>query len=538
MPLISATSRARAFGRGGSLQKIMATGGTITTSGSYTLHTFTTVGSSTFSVTSAPTNAVVEVLAIGGGGAGGWDVGGGGGAGGVVYNPAYSVTSGASYSVTVGQGGQGGPSGQAGFSGANSTFGTGTVMTALGGGGAGAWSGIAPRTGGGSGGGTTSNTGGFGSANQTNSGGGIGFGWNSGTGFNNSSNVNDYAGGSGGGGAGGKGGDGAGTSYGTGSTTTGAGGHGLAFNITGTETFYAGGGGTIGDIESWWAYGGAGGGGDYTTVPRGDATYYGSGGAGAGQTTMGRGSNIGGYGYQGIVIVRYPTNPASSGLVNPAQPYTIRTSGCQAWFDASQFTAGASTWTDRINGYTMTANTTNTSKSEGSYRITPTSGSINFVGSNITALNVGTGGIAYECWIYLNTTNFSSWRYIIGKSTFWDANSSGIYINNDGTRLGFHTTSTNGVEVALTSVGTGWKHIVGVRNPTTGRQLWVNGSLLASDRTIDSISTSSAICFGSDQNRGYSETTYKLGSCRFYSAALTADDVIRNYMLEKANYGL
>ena len=56
-----------------------ATGGTVTTSGDYKIHTFTTSGD--FVVTAA--DATVEVLVVAGGGSGGAYYGGGGGAGGM-----------------------------------------------------------------------------------------------------------------------------------------------------------------------------------------------------------------------------------------------------------------------------------------------------------------------------------------------------------------------------------------------------------------------------------------------------------------------
>jgi hypothetical protein len=66
----------------------VATGGTITTSGDFKIHTFT--GPGTFTVTqigNAPTNPLggpsnVDYLVVAGGGGGGFDTGGGGGAGG------------------------------------------------------------------------------------------------------------------------------------------------------------------------------------------------------------------------------------------------------------------------------------------------------------------------------------------------------------------------------------------------------------------------------------------------------------------------
>ncbi|MEK7163529.1 MAG: glycine-rich domain-containing protein, partial [Patescibacteria group bacterium] len=83
-----------------------ATGGTITTSGAYTIHTFT--GSGTFTPLVAGN---VESLVVAGGGGGGWTHAGGGGAGGLVYNSSFAVTAQA-YTVTVGAGGNGGASSQ------------------------------------------------------------------------------------------------------------------------------------------------------------------------------------------------------------------------------------------------------------------------------------------------------------------------------------------------------------------------------------------------------------------------------------------
>jgi hypothetical protein len=113
---------------------ISASGGTITTSGSYKIHTFTGSGTfDIFSVGSSPYNAV-ETLVVAGGGGGGYDDGGGGGAGGLIYSSSYVVTSGAK-TVTIGNGGAAANSGNYhGFNGQNSVFDT---ITAIGGGGGG-----------------------------------------------------------------------------------------------------------------------------------------------------------------------------------------------------------------------------------------------------------------------------------------------------------------------------------------------------------------------------------------------------------------
>ena len=86
-------------------QYVTATGGTITTSGDYKIHTFTTTGNTqVFSVYSAPANFQIEYLVVGGGGGGGMDMGGGGGGGGVLSGTA-NITAPAFFQVNVGAGG-------------------------------------------------------------------------------------------------------------------------------------------------------------------------------------------------------------------------------------------------------------------------------------------------------------------------------------------------------------------------------------------------------------------------------------------------
>ena len=274
---------------------VSATGGTVTTSGGYKYHKFTSSG--TFTVTGG--GGEVEYLVVaggGGGGAGGGGSDGGGGAGGFRTNvsgatsgggasaeAAMSLTAG-SYSVTVGAGGAAVTTG-AGNQGSNSTF---NGITSIGGGAGGGGDG-------GSGGGGPS-SGGANRAGNGTSGQGYAGGFRS---------LGGYAS-SGGGGAGGVGG----TPTGNPDTNAkaGAGGSGQQSSITGSPIYYAGGGGGADFSAGGPSYGrggvGGGGGGAYnyrsgTGVGNGTVN-TGGGGGGAGTTTSGAGGS-------GIVIIRYAT---------------------------------------------------------------------------------------------------------------------------------------------------------------------------------------------------------------------------------------
>ena len=92
----------------GSCSSSLATGGTVTTSGEYTIHTFTSSG--TFEVTDSTLTAVDALVVGGGAGGTGGDItsyGGAGGGGGEVLSASGMIVSKRGYSVTVGDGGNG-----------------------------------------------------------------------------------------------------------------------------------------------------------------------------------------------------------------------------------------------------------------------------------------------------------------------------------------------------------------------------------------------------------------------------------------------
>ncbi|MFH1201090.1 MAG: hypothetical protein V1484_02050 [bacterium] len=263
-----------------------ATGGTITYSGGYTIHTFTSSG--TLTVTGSGN---VEVLVVGGGGGGGkgdsdnpYGAGGGGGAGGYIYNENFAITPQA-YSVTVGSGGAGGSGTYIygpipewnGRNGGNSIFGT---LIAIGGGGGGGatLSGQAGGSGGGGGGGHNySPSGGTGTGGQGNKGG------------NTSLYSNRNA--SGGGGQATVGGNAT-------ASVGGNGGAGVNNSISGVSVGYAGGGAA-------WVNGVATHGGGNAMVA-GTANTGGGGGGGKGNGDP----QVGRAGGSGVVIVRYLTPDA------------------------------------------------------------------------------------------------------------------------------------------------------------------------------------------------------------------------------------
>ena len=299
---------------------ITATGGTVTTSGDFKIHTFT--GDGCFVVSSlgggipcAQASTVDYLVVAGGGGAGSKDGAaggspggvGGGGAGGFreskdstlssphTASPLAATTgitvSATTYPITVGGGGSGGSYPSTGSNGSNSVF--STITSAGGGGGSESPAPTGGNPGGSGGGGNGGNSTPGGSGNtppvapsQGNPGGTAGNG------------------GGGGGGATAVGVDVPGTNLG------GDGGAGATTSITGSPTSYAGGGGGGGYVGASAGTGGAGGGGNGNTGPGAGVATSGScntgGGAGGTGGPSTPGVNLtGASGGKGIVIIRY-----------------------------------------------------------------------------------------------------------------------------------------------------------------------------------------------------------------------------------------
>ena len=281
-------------------QYVSATGGTVTTSGNFKIHSFTGDGCFVVSnagfITPAGGSDKVDYLVVAGGGGGGNTTGAGGGAGGYRTTfPSPGCNAGSfpiaatTYPITVGSGGTGGtyPGCAIATPGSSSIFST---ITSAGGGRASGGSPPGSSEAGGSGGGSTSGP-------QPNAPGAAG----------NTPPVSPPQGnpggaaGAGGGTNSGGGGGGAGAA-GTAATPTaaGAGGAGLSNSISGSSVARAGGGGGGYNAGSG-AAGGTGGGGGGPGNPPGNGTSNTGGGGGAG----GQPPFSGGSGGKGIVVIRY-----------------------------------------------------------------------------------------------------------------------------------------------------------------------------------------------------------------------------------------
>jgi hypothetical protein len=511
----------------------------------------------------------IELLVVAGGGAGGGYHGGGGGAGGVIYNSAFPVIPTTVYTVTVGAGGTAATqTTNTGNAGSNSSFAT---LTAIGGG-AGISQGqtAASRNNGGSGGGASDNSGAFtvggaGTPGQGFQGGGF-FG-------DGTTTLVNYPT-SGGGGAGGAGG-------GPDSLYGGFGGPGVCYDISGTPTFYGGGGGGtqlgfsgyFSSPVATYGLGGVGGGGigGYTAVSGGAATRTstsgtnGTGGGGGGFLYSNLGGGAGG---SGTVIIRYALATATTQATGQTRFNTITnvfenyetankwkiaplglnivTQGLTCHLDAARYNT-STTWAD-ISGFgnngTLAGSPTYSSSNGGYFSF---NGSSQYV---TIGTSVGVSGNV--------EVSMSAWFYYTGSSTtgstvmgFGGAGSAGdtfsIFLNNGGAynigvayNGGQNITSNNNVYQPNV-----WNHVivtkvVGNVNATT--TIYLNGSVVlqatAPSLTPSFVFTNGVIGTWVQSPGTQNFFTGNISNVSVYSRALTQTEVKQNYQAHAGRFEL
>lgn len=484
----------------------------------------------------------VEVLVVAGGGGGGTG-GGGGGGGGVLYSSNYSVTPGAAITVTVGNGGTntstwGGNGGQGG----NSVFGN---LTAIGGG-AGGHRYSSPTQGlGGSGGGNAGGSSGSGTVTMANGTAGQGF-------AGGSSIVNGSTQEEPGGGGGGAGGPGANSTApvdtsnaAANSAAAGAGGIGVAYDISGTLTYYGGGGGGS-NRNGVGASGGLGGGGAGGASPVAGTNGLGGGGGGTGYSGYGGGgtSAVGG---SGVVIVRYlGPQRATGGTVTSANNYTIHTFSSVG---TTNFTPD--TWYDVSPSRNTGTLTNGVGFGQSGTRYFEFDGINDYINFSSTAYGVSIGDTISEltinAWVYWNSFPTNT----IDEIVSWWATNSQTYLdgflgtscvsNGGGTnanpmiRFGDDWANTGASFTASADVNKWWC-ITAVK--TSNNAYIYKNAVLAATK-------GSALNWGFNDNlaigRQHAAGEYlngRISSIQLYNRALSQAEILQNFQSLRGRFGI
>lgn len=514
----------------------------------------------------------VMVVAAGGGGMASSNccVGASGaGAGGLIYNTAFPVVAGTSYTVAVGQG-------SAGANGGNSSFG---ALTAIGGGKGsryvtgGATDGI-PGTGGSGGGGgglvnsadTSYWSGRSGTAGQ---------GFPGGTYYDSeSSTPNTRA--AGGGGAGGPGYDSGGDGGEYASIRSAAGGPGVQIAITGTPTYYAGGGGgsvrTNAGGSQVGGYGGLGGGGKGADVAgTGAANGTASTGGGAGGSSGGNGAQGNTTGGSGIVVIRYVFETASTQLVTQSRLNTVTgavesfgtnntwnqqatdaaviQNGLILNLDPALYTSGT-TWFD-TSGFGHNATLVNTpvfdpNDAGGSFTFNG-SNQYGVIGAPVPTNMRATGEVTMSAWVFPTTIASGNLYSILGcqsdaagtKGVTMHIDSRGNGVGGNNTvhfQLGDGTTyyANNGTSMPSIRLNV-WTNITCVWKRGQRGKVYINGYWPNTadtgifTGTIAYAESSQEYSIARESDFGNRYYAGRIGAIQVYNRALTGPEVIQNF---------
>lgn len=417
----------------------------------YKVYTISQVGACTWEVPAGVTSADVLVVGGGGGGAGGHtgytDGAGGGGGGGSFRADAYPLTPGASISVTVGTGGAGGTAKATSDTNQGSP-GVTTIFDQISGGGGG---------GGGYAVGSTNNNGRAGTAGG--GGGGSSNYWYA------------YDGGSGG----------------TGSSVT-----------VGAKTFTGVNGGTGGVyVSGQSATGDAGSGGGrsnatsssapapgsgLSTYITGSNVQYGGGGKGKGASGWSTGAVQNGIGFGGN-----GGSDSTSGSAGASGVVIVRVAQAGAFFEASNYTAGSTSWPSSLTG--GAAGTTST----GGMTTTTSPTGVYFAGKEVSNSDQLSGSIGstssldtvtVEMWLKL--TDNGSTQNSSGSMLFsWQntASATNYNIYHYQSQIGFNTINSDLYGIDSSSLESGWHHYAFVMTDTGAsntQKIYVDGVLQSS----------------------------------------------------------
>ena len=262
--------------------------------------------------------------------------------------------------------------------------------------------------------------------------------------------------------------------------------------------------------------------------------------------------------------VSFTLNATSSGSNTTSRNFNIIvtpgpvTDNLQVWFDPRKFSSLSNGATCTSNTSSILPNTTWTLSTSGtpsyvsgtsSQGIETSSGTLGFYtyGQDVTAFD-NVNNYTFEFWVYIGAQDIGSWGFIGGKSRFWTSNDGGIYIENDGSSWGFHTSgSGNYYDMPVN----GWYQVVFVRNLSDSncRKLYVNNSVVLQDNVGDgssdhTLNNNAALTMGFSSDASATGFSYfpgngfKYGHARYYTKALSSTEVAKNWNANKSVYGL
>ena len=223
-------------------------------------------------------------------------------------------------------------------------------------------------------------------------------------------------------------------------------------------------------------------------------------------------------------------------VVGPTSSSSIITTGLVMHLDAgnaSSYPGSGTTWTSLVNGYTGSMGT-GVGYSSGNGGVITFNGAgtayVNFYAS-ASALSATTNNFSVEAW-YQSNNNFPAIiRTGISSSGF-------VFGYYSGTGTSWKVTKYGVIDLQAGSIpqNTSWHQVVLTYSSTTGTRVYIDGALSGS-----AVNNNTNLAAGNEFNVGRGESVTMNGSMgilRWYSAVLSASDVLQNFNANRSRYGI
>jgi hypothetical protein len=235
-------------------------------------------------------------------------------------------------------------------------------------------------------------------------------------------------------------------------------------------------------------------------------------------------------------------------------PGRVIDNGLVLYLDASNnksFVSGSTTWFD------VSRNGNNGTLTNGPAFNSANGGSIVFDGSNDyfvgSGLPSGTNNFTYSVWIYFNGNITGNFGGGIFAAVLMSGNTNGSFefiVRTSGSTaggeppadisFGRYGQASTGVCLASVNMPVGRYHnIVLVRDGSASQKMYQNGIFIGSGN-LSSSGTAASLYIGGAPAQSLYSAYHKgnIASVLIYNRALSADEILQNYNLEKKRFGL
>jgi hypothetical protein len=217
---------------------------------------------------------------------------------------------------------------------------------------------------------------------------------------------------------------------------------------------------------------------------------------------------------------------------------TYVTTGLSIYLDAgnpASYPGTGTTWTSLVNSYTGSMGTgVGYSASNGGVLTFSgaTTAYVNMYASASALVSAATNNFSIECWYQTNNNHPEVMATGVGSNGFVFG-----YFASTGTA--WKVTKYGVIDLQAGSIpqNTAWHQAVVTYSSTTGVRVYIDGALSGSVANNTNLAGGTSFRIGQGESTSYMHNG-SIGIFRWYSAVLSATDVLQNFNADRSRYGI